>query len=61
MRQEHNLYQTKWRLTGSTAPNSLCSSPFTKIGLLVDKHDTATKLYDTTIIHALATVEGTLK
>jgi aspartate racemase len=31
------------------------------IGLLVDKHDTAAKLYDTTIIHALAAVEGALK
>jgi aspartate racemase len=33
----------------------------TEIGLLIDKHGTATKLYDTTIIHALAAVEGSLK
>jgi aspartate racemase len=33
----------------------------TEIGLLVDKNDTSSKLYDTTAIHALAAVEESLK
>jgi aspartate racemase len=33
----------------------------TEIGLLVDKNDTSCKLYDTTIIHALAAVKESLK
>jgi aspartate racemase len=33
----------------------------TEIGLLLNKNDTATKLYDTTIIHAQAAVEESLK
>ena len=33
----------------------------TEIGLLVDKNDSTTKLYDTTVIHALAAIEESLK
>jgi aspartate racemase len=33
----------------------------TEIGLLLDKNDTKSKLYDTTLIHALAAVEEALK
>jgi aspartate racemase len=33
----------------------------TEIGLLVDKNDTSSKLYDTTVIHALAAVEESIK